>query len=86
LREVQSYRNRWEVLEKENLLADIQAKIERSENDKVYKENFEAQDASALSKIVDESVANSAAANQEDGENFDPAEKAILDINPSLCS
>ena len=37
-----------EVLEKENLLADIQAKIERSENDKVYKENFEAQDASAL--------------------------------------
>ena len=33
LREVQAYRDRWETLEQENLKADIQAKIDRSEGD-----------------------------------------------------
>jgi hypothetical protein len=75
LREVQAYRDRWEVLEQENLLADIMAKNDRSENDKFYKEHFEQQDSNALSKIVDEAVSAAAAGNEE--ENFDPAEKAI---------
>lgn len=44
LRTIQDFRDRWEALEVENLRHDVQAKIDRAEIDKVYKEQHEPQD------------------------------------------
>lgn len=60
LRTVQEFRDRWEALEVENLRQDVQAKMERAENDKIYKEQHEPQDLQELEKKIDEAVASSA--------------------------
>lgn len=44
LRTVQSFRDRWEVVEKTNLEGDVRKKLERAEYDKAYKETYEALD------------------------------------------
>ena len=41
LRCVQEYRDRWEVLEKENLESDVRAKLHRAESLQTYKEQHE---------------------------------------------
>ena len=66
LRTVQAFRDRWEALEKENLLADVTAKLDRSEGDAVYKEKYEDVDKNELQRIVDEAVASAAPADGED--------------------
>jgi len=38
LRSIQSFRDRWDLLEKENLERDVQSFIERHEKDKIYQE------------------------------------------------
>lgn len=58
LRAVQEFRDRWEALEVENLRSDVQAKIDRAEHDKIYKEIHEAQDQQEIEKKVEESVAS----------------------------
>ena len=57
---VKNYRDTWENLEAENLRKDINAKFERAEYDKLYKEHFESIDQSELDKRVDEFLQNSA--------------------------
>ena len=44
LRSVQEFRDRWEVLEKENLESDVRAKLHRAESLQTYKEQHEQQD------------------------------------------
>lgn len=44
LRTVQSFRDRWEVVEKNNLEADVRKKLDRFDYDRAYKETYEALD------------------------------------------
>jgi len=44
LRTVQRYRDRWEQSERDNLKSDIEKKIQKIEQTKIYKEQHEAQD------------------------------------------
>ena len=44
LRCVQKFRDRWEILETENLQSDVDKKMERSEYDRIYKEHYEPVD------------------------------------------
>jgi len=48
LRTIQKYRDRWEQSERDNLRADIDSKINKSEQTKYYKENHEALDQQEL--------------------------------------
>ena len=56
LRCVQEYRDRWEALEKENLGADVNAKLERQEMNAVYREHHEQLDTQELERLVEEAV------------------------------
>ena len=58
LRTIQKFRDRWEVLEQENLKNDIQAKLDRQEFDRTYKEHYEALDQSELDRVVEDAIAN----------------------------
>ena len=46
-------------MEKENLLQDIKAKIERSHSDIRYKEKYEDQDNFELERVVQEAISYS---------------------------
>jgi hypothetical protein len=48
LRTVQHYRDRWEQSERDNLKSDIEKKIHKVEQTKIYKEQHEAQDLQEL--------------------------------------
>lgn len=72
LRTVQAFRDRWEALERENLLADVTAKLDRSEGDAVYKEKYEDVDKNELQRIVDEAIASAA---PNDGEDAMPEDE-----------
>jgi len=48
LRAVQAYRDRWEKLEEENLMSDINSKIDTMDLDQTYKANHEALDNTEL--------------------------------------
>lgn len=63
---VKNYRDTWENLESENLKKDIEAKFERQEYDKTYKEHYEAVDQSELDKRIDEFLQASAPAEGEE--------------------
>ena len=63
---MQAFRDRWEALERENLLADVTAKLERSEGDAVYKEKYEDLDKTELQRVVDEAVTSAAPGDGED--------------------
>ena len=58
LRTVQSFRDRWEVVEKTNLEGDVRKKLERAEYDKAYKETYEALDTTEVERIAEDEVAN----------------------------
>mmetsp|Transcript_16567 Transcript_16567/g.28188 ORF Transcript_16567/g.28188 Transcript_16567/m.28188 type:complete len:363 (+) Transcript_16567:1091-2179(+) len=76
LRTVQKFRDRWEELEKENLRDDVQAKFDRAEFDKVYKEHYETLDQGELDRVVEDAIAN---AQSGDGEEaLTDADKAII--------
>lgn len=57
LKTVQEFKERWEQLEEENMRQDILTKVERSEMDKVYKENHDVQDQLKIEKRVEEAIA-----------------------------
>lgn len=48
------YRDEWVRIEKENLKADIERKIDFLEYEKAYKERFEAEDNTQLEKLSEE--------------------------------
>jgi len=56
LRAIQAYRDRWDLLEKENLERDVQSSIERAMKDKVYLEIHAAQDLQEIERRVEEAV------------------------------
>lgn len=58
LRTVQSFRDRWEVVERTNLEGDVRKKLERAEYDRVYKETYEALDTTEVERIAEDEVAN----------------------------
>jgi len=60
LRCVQKFRDRWEVVEKENLEADVRRKLDRAEYDKYYKEAYEQLDVAEVERIAEDEVANRA--------------------------
>ena len=66
MRTVQRFRDRWETLEKENLKADVEAKIQRAEFDKTYKEHYETLDQAELDRLVDDAIANAQPAEGEE--------------------
>jgi len=55
LRTVQKYRDRWEQAERENLKADIARKVATMEDDRQYKETYDALDQQTLTNIEEES-------------------------------
>jgi len=55
---VQRFRDRWEVVEQENLENDVRKKLERAEYDKYYKEAYELLDTQEIERIVEDEVAN----------------------------
>ena len=63
---VEHFRDTWENLECKNLKADIAAKFERTDYDKVYKEHYESIDNNELDKRVEEFLLASAPAEGED--------------------
>lgn len=58
LRTVQSFRDRWEVVEKSNLENDVKKKLERAEYDRAYKETYELLDTTEVERIAEDEVAN----------------------------
>lgn len=56
LRTVQRYRDRWEQCERDNLKADIDAKIARIEITKTYKEVQEPQDVQELEARAEQAI------------------------------
>lgn len=56
LRTVQRYRDRWEQCERDNLKADIEAKIQRMEGLKFYKEHNEAQDLAEIEIKAEQAI------------------------------
>ena len=66
LRAIQSYRDRWDLLEKENLERDVQSFIERHEKDKIYLEHHSAQDVQEIDRRVDEAISSSTPADGEE--------------------
>lgn len=78
LRAVQEFRDRWEQLEVENLKHDVQAKIERTEQDKVYKESHDPIDQQELEKKIEEAVSSSAP--QEGDEPLTDEDKNMIGL------
>jgi hypothetical protein len=58
LRTVQKFRDRWEILERENLQSDVAKKLERAEYEKFYKDHYETIDHTELERIVEDAIAN----------------------------
>lgn len=56
LRTVQTYRDRWEKSERDNLKADIDSKIAKMEFTKMYKEQNEAQDLAELEIRAEQNI------------------------------
>ena len=54
LRAAKEYRDRWEVIEQENLKKDIKLRMAQMDLDKVYKEHHETLDAAEFDKQVEE--------------------------------
>lgn len=63
---MQKFRDRWEVLERENLERDVTDKIDRAEVDQAYLANYREIDAQELDRIVEDAMRN--AVPPEDGE------------------
>ena len=80
LRTVQKFRDRWEVLERENLERDVQEKIDRAEVDQAYIANYRELDNAELDRIVDDAIRN--AVPPEDAEDAAVSEdqKALVGI------
>jgi hypothetical protein len=76
LRTVQRFRDRWEVMEQENLQSDVGKKLDRAEFDIVYKEHYEALDQTELDRIVEDAIANAQPGEGEEAIN--EAEKAMI--------
>lgn len=76
LRTVQKFRDRWEVMEQENLQSDVSKKVDRSEYDRIYREHYEGLDQTELDRIVEDAIANAQPVEGE--ESISEAEKAMI--------
>lgn len=73
------FQETWEKVEKINLEKDVQFKLNSSDFDRFYKENFEAQDEAEIQKIIEEThVAENANKNDQGEDELTEAEKESL--------
>ena len=56
LRTVREFAAQWEAVEKKNLEADIEQRLEQIPKDREYKENYENIDQTELEKAIDEAL------------------------------
>lgn len=75
---MQEFRDRWEALEKENLAADVNFKLNRSEYSNQYKEMYENMDNLEMEKIVDDAIQS--AIPEEGQESLTEEEKVMVAI------
>ena len=79
LKTVKMFQETWEKREKINLEKDVLHKINTSDFDRFYKENFEAQDENEIQKIIEEThVAENANKNDQGEDELTEAEKESL--------
>lgn len=80
LRTVQKFRDRWEVLERENLERDVSEKIDRADVDQAYIANYRELDASELDRIVEDAMRNAVPPEDAEEAGITEDQKALVGI------